>query len=30
MPIGFLLLFIGVVCVVGLALISLIKKTQHI
>jgi len=29
-PIGFLLLFIGVVCVVGLALISLIKKTQHI
>lgn len=29
-PIGFLLLFIGVICVVGVALNSVIKKTQYV
>ncbi len=29
-PIGFLLLFIGFICVVGVALISVIKKTQYV
>ncbi|MEQ6049208.1 DUF3955 domain-containing protein [Lysinibacillus capsici] len=29
-PIGFLLLFIGFICVVGVALKSVIKKTQYV
>lgn len=29
-PIGFLLLFIGFICVVGVALISFNKKTQYV
>ncbi|MGK4114988.1 DUF3955 domain-containing protein [Lysinibacillus capsici] len=29
-PIGFLLLFIGFICVVGVALKSIIKKTQYV
>lgn len=29
-PIGFLLLFIGFICVVGVAFISIIKKTQYV
>ena len=29
-PIGFLLLFIGFICVVGVALNSVIKKTQYV
>ncbi|WP_336634857.1 DUF3955 domain-containing protein [Lysinibacillus fusiformis] len=29
-PIGFLLIFIGFICVVGVALISFNKKTQYV
>lgn len=29
-PIGFLLLFIGCICVVGVVLLSLIQKTRHV